>query len=940
LLTTWATTVLAEGESLHELIDQKQVPVAGVTPVRCSDAEFLRRVSLDLTGMPPTADESRAFLADSSENKRSQLIDRLFSSPHFARNLAAVLDVMLMERRPNTHVPADEWQAWLLKAVRENKPWNVLVREILLADGEDPAQRPAARFALDRASEPHVLTRDIGRIFFGRDMQCAQCHDHPLIAGYLQSDYHGLLAFVSPQYALVRKEGDKQTTLQAEKAGSDLTFESVFVKVPRRTGPRMPEGVVIDEPFLLPGEEYEVPPADNVKSVPKFSRRAKMAELATNGTNQAFNWNIVNRLWAHMFGRGLVHPPDLHHPDNPPTNPELLRTLADHFVAMNFDIQKFLREIALSGTYQRSFDPPPELTALSEKAAEEVARLQQQRADLETAAKASADAYTAALTTWEEAEATMLPVAGELDTARNQYAEAKKKLDEAVKAVTDAANQLQAKKTVADPLQQAATAAQEVVKKLPDDKELADAAQKFVAKAQQLAAETAALTKTVDEKNAVVPPMTEAWNNTKPTVEAAKTKVTPLATSFKTAEQSMRAARTQAEADAEALVALDRRLGTARQMAQLTELPRAVAAAKEAVAARESELTAANKQVTDFAPTVAEIEAKGKAANETITAFTNARTAATAEHTKRSEVASAIAAAIGSLEAARQKIPDDSALAETAKKLQDRATETRASADELQKLIDSLTAQHKAADEAFVAVQESLASALAERSRREQAVEAAKTALAAAQAVVAAKQADLNTAMSELNDRWTRDFTIASLKPLTPEQLCWTVFRVTGVYDRYWQAEVAELDKTKPLTEEQKQDPAQLLARNIELEQRVYDKLKGNIGTFVAFYAAAAGQPQGDFFSTADQALFAANGGSINSWVAPAGDNVTDRIIKQGDARVAAEELYLGVLTRMPSEEEISEVVAYLGGRAADKPAAAQELVWALLNSAEFRFNH
>ena len=124
---------------------------------------------------------------------------------------------------------------------------------------------------------------------------------------------------------------------------------------------------------------------------------------------------------------------------------------------------------------------------------------------------------------------------------------------------------------------------------------------------------------------------------------------------------------------------------------------------------------------------------------------------------------------------------------------------------------------------------------------------------------------------------WTRDFTIASLKPLTPEQLCWTVFRVTGVYDRYWQAEVAELDKTKPLTDEQKQDPAQVAARNIELEQRTYDKLKGNIGTFVAFYAAAAGQPQGDFFSTADQALFAANGGSINSWVAPAGDNVTDR---------------------------------------------------------------
>jgi DNA repair exonuclease SbcCD ATPase subunit len=935
-----ATTTLAEGESLHSVIDQHMVPVAGFVPLRCSDAEFLRRVSLDLVGMPPTADEARAFLADTSQDKRERLIDRLFSSPHFVRNLAAVLDVMLMERRPYTHVTADEWQAWLLKSVRENKPWNVMAREIIQADGDDPAQRPAARFALDRESEPHLLTRDIGRIFFGRDMQCAQCHDHPLIAGYLQSDYHGLLAFVSPQYALVRKEGDKQTTLQAEKAGADLTFESVFVRVPRRTGPRVPEGVVIDEPFLLPDEEYEVPPADNVKPVPKFSRRAKLAELATNGSNQAFNWNIVNRLWAHMFGRGLVHPPDLHHPDNPSANPQLGRALGEHFVAMNFDIQKFLREIALSGTYQRAFDPPPELLAISEKTAAEIAQLQQRRAELEQAAKASADAYATASATWEEAEATMLPVAGELDTARNQYAEAKKKLDEVVKALTDATTQLQAKKSVADPLQQAVTAAQEVVKKLPDDKELADAAQKFAARAQQLATETAALTKTVDEKNAAVPPMTEAWNNTKPPVEAARTKVTPLATTFKTAEQSMREARSRAEADAEEMVAMDRRLTTARQMAQFADLQRTVVAAREAVTAREAELAAAQKQLTDFAAVIAGIEAQGKAANESIATAASGQTATTTEHAKRTEVAGAVAAAAASLEAARQKLPEDAGLAELAKSLQARAAETRAALDEVQKQLDTLAAQQKSAQEAFVAAQESLASALADRSRREQAVEAARTALAAAQAAIAAKQTELDTVMAELNDRWTRDFTVASLKPLTPEQLCWTVFRVTGVYDRYWQAEVAELDKTKPLTDEQKQDSAQVAARTLELEQRVYDKLKGNIGTFVAYYAAAAGQPQGDFFATADQALFAANGGSINSWVVPAGDNVTDRIIKQSDARIAAEELYLGILTRMPTEAEIGEVATYLSGRAADQPAAAQELVWGLLNSAEFRFNH
>ena len=108
----------------------------------------------------------------------------------------------------------------------------------------------------------------------------------------------------------------------------------------------------------------------------------------------------------------------------------------------------------------------------------------------------------------------------------------------------------------------------------------------------------------------------------------------------------------------------------------------------------------------------------------------------------------------------------------------------------------------------------------------------------------------------------------------------------------------------------------------------------------MTFYGAAAGQPQGDFFSTADQALFAANSGSLNGWVVPASDNVTERIIKQPDSRLAAHELYVGILTRIPTEDEVREVTSYLNSRVADRNLAAEELVWAVLNSAEFRFNH
>ena len=212
--------------------------------------------------------------------------------------------------------------------------------------------------------------------------------------------------------------------------------------------------------------------------------------------------------------------------------------------------------------------------------------------------------------------------------------------------------------------------------------------------------------------------------------------------------------------------------------------------------------------------------------------------------------------------------------------------------------------------------------------------------MSTAQIDLAARQADMQVSVSELENRLINNFTTASLKPLTPEQLCWSVFRVTGVYDRSWQAEVTELDKVSPLTEAQKQDAAVVANRNVELEQKTYEKLKSNIGTFVTFYGAAAGQPQGDFFSTADQALFAANSGSLNGWVVPASDNVTERIIKQPDSRLAAHELYVGILTRIPTEDEVREVTSYLNSRVADRNLAAEELVWAVLNSAEFRFNH
>ena len=937
-----AHTGTARGDdSLRTVIDHRLKPATGVVPARCSDAEFLRRVSLDLNGMPSTSDEARLFLADPNTNKREQLVDRLLVSPHYARHIASTLDLMLMERRANTNVTADEWQAWLMKSTRDNKPWNVLAREILTADGDDPNQRPAARFVLDRGAEPNVLTHDISRIFFGRDMQCAQCHDHPIVADYLQSDYHGLLAYVAPGYTVVRKEGDKQVTLYAERAGSDLSFESVFIKgTQHRTGARMPDDLAVEELFFLPGDEYQIAPADAVKSVPKFSRRARLAEFATNGTNQAFNQNIANRLWAHMFGRGLVHPVDMHHPDNPATDPELLRILGGQFAAMSYDIKAFLRELALSETYQRSFDMPSDLLSPAEQATAQISKTEQQRIPLEEAAKESAKAYSAALDAWHQAEAATLPMAGELDTARNAYAEAKKKVDEANKVLKDVTTQQQTKQTVATSLQQAAEATQKAAEALPDAKELPETAELLFAKSATLATEAAALTKTVEEKTVAVVPLAEALNANRPSVEAAVAKLAPLKAALMQSEQTMLTARRKSADDSQRLGAIERQLSDVRKFLKLGERNLAIDAATAAVSKHETEMTSTQQQVTEYSPVVAQNEAAVKAATEVMTTATNGLNVANAEHTRRNELTSAITATLGSAEAAQQKAGEDAILTDVVTKLKERLTVAQAATVESKSQVDAATVVTTAASESLAAAQKTMAEATVEQTRRQQVLLNATRAVSAAKSDLTTKQSEFHSTVSELDSCMGENFTVASLKPLTPEQLCWTVFRTTGVYDRYWQAEVAELEKSTPLTDEQKQNAEVLAARNVELEQKTFDKLKSNVGTFVTFYGAAAGQPQGGFFSTADQALFSSNGGSINSWVVPAGDNVTDRVFKQTDPRLAAEEIYLSVLTRMPTEDEVAEVTSYLSIRTADRNLAAQELVWAVLNSAEFRFNH
>ncbi len=364
--STWALVVCAvaapmassrAAEPLHRQIDQLMEKKANGSPggALADDAEFLRRIYLDLAGRIPSTEEARAFLQDKAADKRVQLIDNLLAGPDYPRRMQELFHVMLMERMGDH----PDWTKFLRSSFETNKPWDQLAREILRGTTTDESTRGASLFyakRLENYGQNPVdypgLTRDVGRLFLGKDFQCAQCHDHLFIREYKQLDFQGLHAFFQNTFLQ-----DPRNLVVGEKPTvQPLEFSSVFKKVPKSTPPRVPGLAEIEIPMIKKGDEYAKPPDKKTQSpgLLRFSPLEKLAEQLPTSENEAFNKNIANRLWFVMMGRGLVHPLDLHHSDNPPSHPELLDLLAKEFVAHKYDIKWLLRELALSQTYQRS----------------------------------------------------------------------------------------------------------------------------------------------------------------------------------------------------------------------------------------------------------------------------------------------------------------------------------------------------------------------------------------------------------------------------------------------------------------------------------------------------------------------------------------------------------------------------------------------------------
>ena len=446
-----STAFAASPPPLHQRIDEIIATGIVAPPTELADdAEFLRRIYLDLTGTIPSPEKARAFLNADDPDKRTKLIDELLTTRQHFQHLATTFDVWIMERRAEAHVKSPGWKKFLEESFAANKPYHQLIGEILAADGTDAKNREAARFYLDRLGEPNLITRDVGRLFFGQDLQCAQCHDHPNIADYLQRDYYGMFAFFGRTY-LFQPDKKKPARL-AEKAIGGGDFKSVFTDVEATSFPQVLHSkVVFPDPTFAPGEEYKVEPDPKnkkIQPIPKFSRRDQFAKAATESNNPAFNRNIANRLWAQMMGRGLVEPLDFHHASNPPSHPQLLELLATEFASMNYDLRAFLRQLALTETYQRKFEMPTQLADQADEVKAKLAALKEENARRRELSQASAEALGQLKEAWNAARKTAVVPEAALavaDKKRLAAAAALAKADDALKVSIEARDNVVAK---------------------------------------------------------------------------------------------------------------------------------------------------------------------------------------------------------------------------------------------------------------------------------------------------------------------------------------------------------------------------------------------------------------------------------------------------------------------------------------------------------------
>lgn len=306
-----------------------------------TDGEFLRRVCLDLTGTLPPPAKAREFLASRDPAKRAKLIDTLMASPEFVDYWTFRFDdVFRVSVFSNGIVPkwSQMYGAWVRSSIAANKPYDQMARERLAAQGYDGPTRHYLPY--DVIGPPGETMAEEVRVFFGRRMDCAQCHDHPY-ESWSQDQFWGMAAFFSRLFKM-----------------GDTGFEYVIFDHP--TDQPMGNGDVDGTIALLhPRTKVELRPVllDGTAIPPDSRVNPRKALAAWMTAHPYFAEAAVNRMWSYFFGRGLVDPVDDFRSTNPPTHPELLDKLAEDFRTHRHDLRHLIRTIVSSRTYQLSGRP-------------------------------------------------------------------------------------------------------------------------------------------------------------------------------------------------------------------------------------------------------------------------------------------------------------------------------------------------------------------------------------------------------------------------------------------------------------------------------------------------------------------------------------------------------------------------------------------------------
>ena len=318
------------GNYIDQLVGKKLNQLRILPSGLCTDEEFLRRITIDITGQLPTEDEYRRFVNDVAPNKRAELIDQLLERKDFSEIWAMKFAQLLMIKSTNnvSYKSAFLYNQWLTDKFARNVPVDEMVRELFGATG-GTFSNPATNYY---QIETSTLKRaeNAAQVFMGIRTQCAQCHNHPLDR-WTMDDYYGFAAFFC-----------QTGTKNAEDYREKIIFDKRGGEVKHPVGGR------VMAPKFLGGELADTKGKD---------RRVVMAEWLTSPENPYFATSIANRVWAHFMGVGVVEPVDDIRISNPASNPELFQTLGTKLAEYKFDFRQLVRDICNSNAYQRTATP-------------------------------------------------------------------------------------------------------------------------------------------------------------------------------------------------------------------------------------------------------------------------------------------------------------------------------------------------------------------------------------------------------------------------------------------------------------------------------------------------------------------------------------------------------------------------------------------------------